>query len=130
MFGRAPTPAGDAEIRARKVPSAVPFDRLETALGPSERQLLLWQMAEVAAADRIVTTEERAMLDALARRLQVPEEYVGAVLGANLARSGLIAASTRISPRACPSCGSNGPEEAAFCWSCGTRLRQPVTSAP
>ena len=123
MFGRTPSSAEDAAIRSRKVPLTVPFDRLETALSPAERQLLLWQMAEVAAADRIVTAEERAMLDALAARLQVPESYVAAVLGANLARTSVKAVPPTPSPTgACVGCGSSAPAEASFCPSCGARL--------
>ena len=121
----------DAAIRSRNVPSAVPFDRLETALAPAERQLLLWEMAEVAAADRIVTAEERAMLDALAARLQVPDAYVAAVLGANLARTDVrTPASTPTPTKTCPTCGSDGPPEAAFCSSCGSSLRAGAALAP
>ena len=85
MFGRAPTLEVEAAVRARAVPAEVPLERVEAALTPAQRQLLLWQMTEIAAADAIVTPEERAMLHRFAERLQVPLAYVESLVGAHLA---------------------------------------------
>lgn len=125
MFGRAPTPDVEAAVRARPVPAAVPIERVEAALTPAQRQLLLWQMTEVAAADAIVTPEERAMLYGFAERLQIPVAYVESLVGAHLARADVqtgAPSQSEVPPTTCGSCGSSTPAAGAFCTSCGARI--------
>jgi uncharacterized tellurite resistance protein B-like protein len=125
MFGRSPTSEVEAAVRARAVPADVPIERVEAALTPAQRQLLLWQMTEVAAADAIVTPEERAMLHRFAERLQVPAAYVESLVGAHLARADVQATTPSRSetPTTCSNCGSSTPSVGTFCTSCGARVR-------
>ncbi len=124
MLGLAPTPALEATIRRRSAPSEVPFERLDQALTTGQLQLLLLQMAEVAAADGIVTVGEREMLDSVASRLKLPAAFVDAVLGSHLARADVQSSNAPSAPPAmtCRSCAFETPPEAAFCPSCGARL--------
>jgi uncharacterized tellurite resistance protein B-like protein len=124
MFGRASTKAVEAVVRSRPVPSAMPYGLLETALTSGQRQLLLLQLAEVAAADRIVAPEERRLLESFGERLGVPTPFIDAVLGSHLARADTqIASSSPLAALACPACAFEASPEAAFCSSCGARLR-------
>jgi superfamily II DNA or RNA helicase len=122
MFGRAATPELEATIKARSAPSTVPLERLEQTLTAAQLQLLLLQMAEVAAADGIVTAGERTMLDSVAARLRIPDAF----LGGHLARADVksTAAPTPAPAGACPGCAFDTPSGAAFCPSCGVSLRQ------
>jgi tellurite resistance protein len=126
MFGRAPVPALEAAVRARPALSAIPFDRLEETLSPHQRQLLLLQMAEVAAADGVVTQGESEVLNAFAARLHLPPAFVDAVLGGHLARADVAAAATPAPVplvSTCPACAFDTPSGASFCPSCGAKLR-------
>lgn len=131
MFGRVPSPDLEAAVRARSVPTAVPVERVQTILSPDRQQLLLWQMVEVAAADAVVTPEERSMLHAFADRLRIPVPYVESLVGAHLARADVqIRAARTESSTTCPACNSVTPAAGAFCTSCGTRLPRPGDRAP
>lgn len=125
MFGRAATPALEEAIRARPAPSYIPFDRLERSLTPAQQQLLLLQMAEVAAVDGTISVGERTMLDAVATRLQVPVAFVDAVLGGHLARADVKRSgfSFNAAGSTCPCCAFDLPADAAFCPSCGAAVR-------
>jgi len=129
LFGRAPTPALEATVRGRSAPSQVPFERLDQALNTGQWQLLLLQMAEVAAADGTVTNGEREMLDSVAGRLRLPAAFVDAVLGSHLARADVQNSSAPPAPptMTCRSCAFETPPEAAFCPSCGARLFPPAS---
>ena len=123
MFGVASTTALEATVRARAVPAAVPVDRLATALSTGQQQLLLMSMVEVAAADAIVTPEERAMLHGFASTVRMPVDVVDSILGGQLARADVQArASQPAQTRQCPSCGSATPAAGAFCTGCGARV--------
>jgi len=100
MFGRAPSSALSAEIERRREPRVIPHAQVEAMLSPAERQLLLMQLAEVAAADGIVTDAERQALDELATRLRIAPAFVDAVLGARAPAAAPVAAHRSTCPRA------------------------------
>jgi uncharacterized tellurite resistance protein B-like protein len=120
MFGRAATPGTEAAVRARRVPETIPYERLDATLSPAQRQLLLMQLTEIAAADAVVTPHERAMLHAFASRLAVPEVFVMAVVDASLARADV--AISEKDALVCPSCAAETPAAGAYCTSCGSRM--------
>lgn len=125
MFGRASSPEVTEVVRTRPVPTALPFHEIEATLSAPQRQLLLWQMTEVAASDAVVSPAERTLIYSFAERLSVPQAFVESLLGANLARADfkpMLGPST-----VCPSCGSDTPASGSFCTSCGTRLTERIT---
>lgn len=120
MFGRAPSEELAAALDRRST-KAVPFDQLDANLDPAQRQLLLLQLAELAAADGVVTDGERQALDDLASRISIPPGVVEAVLGGHLARSD-VRTTQAVASRSCPSCSFATPDGSRFCPSCGTPL--------
>ena len=124
MFGRARSPESEAALRSRAIPSAVPFEGLIHLLSAPQQQLLLLQLAEIAAVDGTVTAEERSLLGEIAARLELPQAFVDAVLGGHLARADV--ASRADAPR-CPACEGETPDGARFCPACGGPLPPGAT---
>ena len=119
MFGRAPTDELRSAVDLRRASGSDPVPLLRGEFPMRLRQLLIFQLAEVAGADGIVTPAERDHLIRTARELGVADGFVEAVLGdvSNAVPSAVAAAP---SPT-CSSCAFDLPTAALFCPSCGFR---------
>jgi tellurite resistance protein len=135
-------------LQSRPIPPTAPLIRLRTRLTATEHQLLLLQLAELTAADGVVSADERTSVLDLAQQLDIPQGIINAVLGGpsgvdsdgssaamgrNCGACGVIlvagakfcsACGTRVSvvPRDCPHCRVAVPPSAAYCVGCGAKL--------
>jgi superfamily II DNA or RNA helicase len=150
LFGRAVNDELVTKLAARVTPMTFNSDCVRSSLSPPQCQLLLLQLAEIAAVDGAITAGERDALASFAAGLGIPIAVVGAVLGGQPTtetnaddQGGLrncSSCSALLTPGAkfcsacgqkvpdairsqeCPSCSCVLPAEAAYCGGCGTRL--------
>ena len=126
IFGRAVDDALIAGLRSRAVPSALPVDQLKTGLSLATRQLLVLQLAELAAADGIVSDSERKVIVDLANSVGVVPAILDAVFGPDTSavppRAMPATAPLDVPDKACSTCGVRLPGWAAFCMACGTNV--------
>ncbi len=118
MFGRLPNQEVRSAVSGRHVSGPPSLSALRE-LPPVLRQLLILQLAELAASDGMVSEPERRFLQELSDALGIASAFVESVLGV----AGGAEADTAPAPAGvCPSCAFALSPNAAFCSSCGIRV--------